>query len=105
LVPIVNKETSHRCEAEGSPAGRRGECFSLEQQDNLNKEENFMILENVTTDIGNCVEEVGEQIALTPEELNIISDLITEHFGTKLSEHSQYVDAISWEPEYDEETF
>ena len=60
------------------------------------------MLENIKTDIGILVEEIGEQINVTKEELHTISDMITDKFGTQLSEHLNYVDHHAWEPKYDE---
>jgi len=61
-----------------------------------------MILETITTDIHNCVEEIAEIIQLEPQQQRTIIDILTDAFGTRLSEHSSYIDNLSWEPEYED---
>ena len=61
-----------------------------------------LILENITTDITNCVLEISEQIVLDNEQLRTIKDIITDNFGERLSEYSLHIDDHSWETDYDE---
>ncbi len=60
-----------------------------------------MILETVTTDIANCVDEIAEAVDLTDDQLWTIREIFANTFGQRLSEHANYVDQHSWSP-YDD---
>jgi len=58
-----------------------------------------MVLETVKADIDTCVYEIGDIVgSVTEGQLSDIRDTIMDRFAIKLSEHSIYIDTLSYDP-------